>query len=118
MHPFVACVLSFLLVELLALGLFQIVLNPWFKVKPRFQDIAEGFVERLFLLFALVLNIQAALIFFGALKVATHINLEDEPDRPDGSLPKTYYLLGNLTSVGLALLAYFLWMLWIDMPDR
>lgn len=101
-------VLPFLLIllagEIVALSIYQGV----FRVIPRLRDhaeldwgnVAEGVVERTFLFFAFANGFEVALLFFGTLKIATHLTERDET--PD----KMVFLIGNLVSAGLAI-GYF-----------
>ena len=62
-----------------------------------FRSLLKGWVERAFLVFALVAGYPQALTLFAALKIATRIK-DDQPISND------FYLLGNLISVSLAIL--------------
>jgi hypothetical protein len=61
------------------------------------RSLLKGWVERAFLVFALVSGYPQALTLFAALKIATRIK-DDQPISND------FYLLGNLVSVSLAIL--------------
>ena len=67
------------------------------KTSISLRSLLKGWVERGFLVFALVTGYPQALTLFAALKIATRIK-DDQPISND------FYLLGNLISVSLAIL--------------
>lgn len=105
-------VFVFLGVEVLALIIFW-VLNyiylkkgtsdspPQQQSSGKFNPVFKGFVERGCLFFALSLGFPQMLIAFGALKVGTKLG-------KDCQVSNDYYLVGNMTSISLAFLTYFL----------
>ena len=62
-----------------------------------FSNVLKGWVERAFLVYALVAGYPQALTLFAALKIATRI-------KDDATISNDFYLLGNLVSVSLAIL--------------
>jgi len=95
--------------EMIAALFYRFVLNPPFKIEQTKSTILEGFVERLFLFLSFVNGLYVALVFFGALKIATHINPNDNPPEQASDLPKNYYLMGNLISATFAVVYELLW---------
>jgi hypothetical protein len=67
----------------------------------RWTGRAIGLLERFFLFLALLLNIQQSLTVFAALKAGSRLD-EERQHR----VKTDYFLVGNLTSVTLALLYY------------
>lgn len=102
----------FLSIEVLAFLIFSI-LNYVYNRKSdadttvqkesssKFTPIFKGFVERGCLFFALYLGFPQMLIAFGALKVGTKLG-------KDCQVSNDYYLVGNMTSISLVFLTYFL----------
>lgn len=109
MHQVVLFIAILCIGELVATLIFRFALNPRFKINQTPASIAEGVMERLFLFLCFVNGIHIALVFFGALKIATHVNPHDNPPNEGKSLPKLYYLMGNLLSATFAVLYEIVW---------
>jgi hypothetical protein len=77
------------------------------KVKIDIRSLVKGFVERLFIAIFLFNGIPHALTFFSALKLGTRLK-QDETDT-DTEKFNSYYLIGNLVSVTVALSYVWLW---------
>jgi hypothetical protein len=86
--------------ELVALGIFVLVLRIFRRGPLKLSGVVSGMLERFFLFVTLLNNLPHALAFFGALKIATR--LKDE-----SKISNEYFLAGNLISVLLAI-AYFI----------
>jgi hypothetical protein len=61
------------------------------------RGLFKGWVERAFLVYALISGYPQALTFFAALKIATRI-------KDDDRITNDFYLIGNILSVCLAIL--------------
>ena len=109
--------------EVMALLLYRLVINRPYQIPMSKEGVVGGMVERFFLFLAFVNGLPWALIFFGALKIATHISPggsgdedaggDGESDGKPKQLPKTYYLIGNLASASLAIAYLMVWRLWV-----
>ena len=95
----------FLAIEVVLLVFFYIIAPKGNKVTLR--TIARGFVERFFLIVALLNGYPDALALFGALKIGTRLsnNQTTTPNYND------FYLVGNLVSV-LAAMGFVYWYRW------
>lgn len=112
MEHIVGILIVFFVVEVFALFIFSI-LNfiyikkgpetPSPKKKNRIMGMAKGSLERACLFFSLYLGFPQMLIAFGALKVGTKLGIDK-----DCQISNDYYLVGNLVSIFLAFLTYFL----------
>lgn len=67
------------------------------------QAMAKGIVERAFIYISLLAGVPHALTALGALKIATRIS-----ENPDDKISNDYFLIGNLTSIGLAVCYYWI----------
>ena len=75
------------------------------KQKPsETVDIFRGLIERAFMSICLINGIFQGLIVFGTLKVATRLS------DPKDNITNSYYLIGNMTSILIALLQYGLYL--------
>lgn len=77
--------------------------NSNLKTQSKKIGMAKGVLERGCLFFSLYLNFPQMLIAFGALKVGTRLGQDK-----DCKISNDYYLVGNLVSVFLVFLTYFL----------
>ena len=105
-------ILVFLGVELIAFAIFSILNflyikneaeNSRPKKKSKFVGMLKGALERGCLFFSLYLGFPQMLIAFGALKVGTKLGKDK-----DCQISNDYYLVGNLVSIFLVFLCYFL----------
>ncbi|MBP6861747.1 MAG: hypothetical protein KBC57_05255 [Neisseriaceae bacterium] len=61
----------------------------------------QGIIERVFLSIGLILGLQQVLTLFGALKIGTRLGTSS-------TVKNHYFLIGNLITVGVAILYYFI----------
>lgn len=73
------------------------------KMKVISVGMLKGALERACLFFSLYLNFPQMLIAFGALKVGTRLGKDK-----DSKVSNDYYLIGNLISIFLVFLTFFL----------
>ena len=66
-------------------------------------SVVKGILERFFLFISLILGLPQGLIAFGALKVGSRFTEEAEKITSD------YFFIGNITSITLAVLYFFIW---------
>ena len=88
--------------ELLALGIFALLRKRlgWEDTRSaNFVSAAKGILERLTLLTGLLHGFPHIIIAFGALKLGTRLH-----DEKDSNLSNTYFLVGNLVSILLAMI--------------
>lgn len=93
------------------LGVFYYFITPKSIRKKQiidYKSLLKGFVERMFLLIALIHNYPHALTLFGALKLATRLKRESE-DKIKESLYNDFYLLGNFISITVAILYSYMY---------
>lgn len=102
-------VLVYVVGEVIITALYRCVLNPAYEIPQTIPAVIEGALERFFLFLCFVNGIMIGLLFFGALKIATHINPHDNPEHEGKSLPKMYYLIGNLMSATFAVIYFMVW---------
>jgi hypothetical protein len=75
------------------------------KVKYKIDiSVIKGVLERLFLFLCLVHNLPQALIAFVAIKIGTRF-LPENGDK----ISHDYFLIGNITSLLIAVLYYSIW---------
>jgi len=77
-------------------------LTKGFSKKLTVTIASRGWLERAFLLVALLKNLPQALILFGALKIGTRLK------EGENKISNDYFLVGNLISVLLALIYYII----------
>ena len=95
-------ILALLITEALLAVIFYIVAAIFYKkTEISVKSVVKGFTERLFLLIALVNGYSQALTFFSALKLGTR--LKHQEPQPEMDRFNDYYLIGNLTSVAIAI---------------
>jgi hypothetical protein len=82
-------------------------LNPKNNSKFNIEAILKGILERLILFFALLHGFPQILIAFAAMKLGTRLHHEKESD-----ISNTYFLVGNLMSIFIALLAVVITKAW------
>jgi hypothetical protein len=108
MNPYTKFILIFLAGELIALGIFKLIRSKLAPDKSTDKTaILIGLLERLVLFFGISINVTQVLIMFGALKIGSMF-----PNKKDNRKSLDYFLIGNLTSVLLALLYFFSYRLW------
>lgn len=84
--------------ELLSIALFVAISRISKSAKKvNVRSVIMGLFERVFIVFSLLSGYPQALTFFAALKIGTRIKDEQR-------ISNDYYLIGNLISVGLAIL--------------
>ena len=99
----------FFVAELIAAALYAMVAQIFLgRAGFDFKSILKGIIERLFLAICLHLNYPHALTLFSALKLATRLK-HVEPAGAEENKFNDYYLVGNLTSVLLAILYIWAW---------
>lgn len=102
MSKFWVLVILFLLTEVVLAFLFSIIAQVYYKkLGLDFKSIFKGYLERLFLVIALIHDINTALTFFSALKLATRLKHQETAE--ENNKFNDYYLLGNLASVTVAI---------------
>lgn len=90
--------------ELVALFAFRIIRNKLAaSATKKWQAIGKGLLERGMLLIGLVMNIQAIVTLFGAIKIGTRIK-----DANQDKISNEYFMVGNFVSVTIALAEYML----------
>jgi hypothetical protein len=67
-------------------------------------QVVKGWLERLFLFLCLVYNLPHALIAFGAIKIGTRVNDEEN------KISNDYFFVGNMVSLLLVVLFYVIWL--------
>ena len=101
--PYVTAAVVFICQEMIAVLLFPL-LSRWLGPKgQRAWDplsIFKGIIERLVLFTALIHSYPQMLIAFGAMKLGTRLH-----DEQDARISNTYFLVGNLLSIFLAMVA-------------
>lgn len=96
--------LIYFLSEIIAFFVFKALRGHYIGSSgPSIRPILNGVIERLFLHISLFFGFHHALTLFGALKVGTRIKTEENKVSND------YFLIGNLISAGLAILAIGIW---------
>jgi len=104
MSRYLVFIIVFILGEVVAFILFLIIRYIWDVDKKGFNwtAIGIGVLERLVLFFGMAMNITQVIILFGALKIGTMVSAKKEKSKD-----LDYFLVGNLTSVLLALFYIF-----------
>jgi hypothetical protein len=103
MSKFWILLILFLFTELTLAFLFSIIAQVYYKkLGLDFKSILKGALERVFLTIALIHDINTALTFFSALKLATRLKHQETADEHNKF--NDYYLLGNLASVTVSIL--------------
>jgi hypothetical protein len=101
--PYLTAATVFACQELIAIVLFPL-LSRWLGPKGNrawdLMSIFKGNVERLVLFTALIHGYPQMLIAFGAMKLGTRLH-----DEKDTQISNTYFLVGNLLSIFLAMLS-------------
>lgn len=92
---------AYLVGELIAIPLFQLLRKRFGEGRPTWQVASVGMAERLLLLTGLGLGYHTVLAFFGALKIGTRIAPADDSAK---KVKADYFLLGNMASVGVVFL--------------
>ncbi len=90
-----------ILIEAVLTAIFAVVnLQLDHEKKPfRASSWLKGFIERAFLVFALLAGFENALILFAAIKLGTRLNSDTE-----SKISNDYFLIGNLISIAAAIL--------------
>jgi hypothetical protein len=95
----------FFLFEAIALIVFKKIREKYHPAERHLNEsIFKGMLERLLILFGLINDIPTVLIFFGAIKLGTR--LKPDTGEQNEKTHHDYFLIGNITSVLLALFAY------------
>lgn len=101
-----------LIVSECLLGVFYYFITPKSIRKRKiidYKSLLKGFVERMFLLIALVHNYPHAMTLFGTLKLATRLKRDGEGDKAKEALYNDFYLFGNFISITVAILYSYLY---------
>ena len=101
--PYDAVVRIYLYQELVGLIVFPILnrfLGPSNSWTLDWAEILKGMFERLVLFTALIHGYPQMLIAFGAMKLGTRLH-----DKKDSPITNTYFLVGNLLSIFLAMIS-------------
>lgn len=109
---------AFILSELVAIAVFRILRKEYDKKQTdenhgtdyffgMSAPVFKGILERLTIYIGLLGNFPQILIVFGALKIATRIKSDD-------NISNDYFLIGNLSSIGIAMVAYYLY-IWLQL---
>lgn len=100
--PYLIALVVFVCQELVGILLFPL-LSRWLGPKGNrawdAKSIFKGVIERLVLFTALIHNYPQMLIAFGAMKLGTRLH-----DEKDTAISNTYFLVGNLLSMLLAMI--------------
>jgi hypothetical protein len=103
---FVALIM--LICELTVAFIFAAIAQHFYKKSEiDFKSVVKGLIERLFLTLFMFNDLPHALTFFSALKLATRLKHDDSSGETERF--NSYYLVGNLVSVSLALFYVFVW---------
>ncbi|HTN21563.1 MAG TPA: hypothetical protein VL125_13860 [Pelobium sp.] len=98
-----------LVCEIVLAFLFSLVAQFLYKKSQiDLKSILKGLSERLFLTIFMFNNLPHAITFFSALKLATRLKHE-ESTKGDTEKFNSYYLIGNLISVTVALFYVWIW---------
>lgn len=98
-----------LVIEIIVAFVFSLIAQIFYKKSEiDLKSIFKGLVERLFLTIFLFNELPHALTFFSALKLATRLK-HDESNSGETEKFNSYYLIGNLVSVTVALLYVYIW---------
>jgi hypothetical protein len=98
-----------LVCEIVLAFLFSLVAQFLYKKSQiDLKSILKGLGERLFLTIFMFNNLPHAITFFSALKLATRLKHE-ESTKGDTEKFNSYYLIGNLISVTVALFYVWIW---------
>lgn len=90
-------ILSYVVMESIINGVFQIVRNKLQSDENRGISIFKGVLERIFLITGLLLGYPHVIIAFGALKIGTRFQRNNQ-------VSNDYFLIGNFISLLTALL--------------
>lgn len=90
-------ILSYIILECIINGVFQIVRNRLQSDENRGISIFKGVLERIFLITGLFLGYPQVIIAFGALKIGTRFQKNNQ-------ISNDYFLIGNFISLLTALL--------------
>lgn len=102
-------ILIMLISEIVLAFLFSLVAQFLYKKSQiDLKSILKGLGERLFLTIFMFNNLPHAITFFSALKLATRLKHE-ESNKGDTEKFNSYYLIGNLISVTVALFYVWIW---------
>ena len=102
-------IIVMLICEIVLAFLFSLVAQLFYKKSQiDIKSILKGLTERLFLTIFLFNGIPHAITFFSALKLATRLK-HDESTKGDTEKFNSYYLIGNLISVTVALFYVWIW---------
>ncbi|TXK36587.1 hypothetical protein FVR03_17420 [Pontibacter qinzhouensis] len=74
------------------------------KRRNKYNTIAKGLLERFFIYISLANGLPHVLTLLGALKIGTRLNTEKQH-----AISNDYFLIGNLVSILLALLYFFVY---------
>jgi hypothetical protein len=104
-------VISFCILEILAIFLFKWIRNTFAKNSNNTNQKADwsvlkGLIERGMLLLGFVAAIPTVIVFFGAIKLGTRFK-----EANDTKISNDYFLIGNVASAIVVLLEYFLFQL-------
>ena len=109
MLPIIEVIVIYIVEEIAALLIFFIVRRvfsnksePEQKSRPIILTVLKGMLERLFIYIGLILGYPQCLTVFAALKIGTRLE-----GAKSQHVSNDYFLVGNLISVLLALIAYF-----------
>lgn len=102
-------IIIMLVCEIVLAFLFSLVAQFLYKKSQiDLKSILKGLGERLFLTIFMFNNLPHAITFFSALKLATRLKHE-ESTKGDTEKFNSYYLIGNLISVTVALFYVWIW---------
>lgn len=91
--------------ELVAIVVFDFIRRRFAATgTKRLVAIGKGLLERGVLLLGLCSGQQSVITFFGAIKLGTRLK-----DANQDRISNDYFLIGNIASVGIALLQYLLY---------
>lgn len=96
----------YLVSEVLAYFIFKLVRKKYLKSYGSKRPMWNGIIERLFIYLCLISGVYHGLTLFGALKIGTRIKADEN------KISNDYFLIGNMISVGLALLTVQLYNYW------
>ncbi len=88
---------------------FQRGQSPAETESNQINTIAKGLLERFLIFICLVNELPHALTVLGALKLGTRLDVDKQH-----AVSNDYFLIGNLTSIMLAIFYFLIWQKWGD----
>lgn len=93
----------YLVSEFLAYFIFKQVRKHYLGNYGSNRPMWNGIIERIFLYLCILSGVYHGFTLFGALKIGTRIKVDEN------KISNDYFLIGNMISVGMVLLTYYLY---------